>query len=75
MPDSGMLIFSLVCLVVGVVLFLYPQAIMKLSGFLNRTLTVLDQPLIRKRYFVGLMAFIASYAFFKLAFWVPLLKG
>ncbi len=67
MPDSGLLFLSLASLIVGTLLFLHPKAILVCSSFLNRTLVVLDDALIRRRYVVGLLAFIASYAFFKLA--------
>ena len=75
MPDSGLLVLSFVSLVLGVLLILYPSAIKQLSSALNRTLAVLDEPIVRYRYGVGLLAFIASYAFFKLALLLPTLKG
>jgi len=75
MPDSGFLFLSFVSLWVGAALFLAPKALAKLSSTLNRTLTVLDDRLIRNRYVVGLLAFAASYAFFKIAMTLPALRG
>ena len=74
MPDSGLLFLSLTSLLVGVLLFLYPRAVLKLNGVLNKMLSV-DEKLLRKRYVVGTLAFIASYAFFKLALMAPALRG
>ncbi len=71
MPDSGFLLISLVSLLVGVSLFLYPKALLKVGSALNRTIGALDDQLVRHRYLVGLLAFIASYAFFKLAILMP----
>lgn len=74
MPDSGFLALSLLSVVVGVMLFLAPKAIMKFSGLLNRTMTVLDDQLIHHRYVMGVLAFVASYAFFKIALMLPALR-
>ena len=71
MPDTRFLFLSLASLVAGVSLFLYPKAVERLSSVLNQTLVVLDEQLVRHRYVVGLGAFIASYAFFKLALLLP----
>ena len=73
MPDSGFLSLSVLSLVVGVLLYLYPKAILDIGKHLNRTLTILDDQMVRQRYVVGLLAFIASYAFFKLALMLPAL--
>ena len=74
MPDTGFLFLSLVSLVLAVVLFLHPQGLVRFSGALNRTLAILDERLIRYRYLVGLLAFAGSYAFFRLALLLPLLR-
>ena len=74
MPDSGFLVLSLLSIVVGVMLFLAPQAIVKFGGLLNRSLAVLDDQLIRHRYVMGGLAFVASYAFFKIALMLPALR-
>ncbi len=71
MPDSGFLFLSGVCLFVGASLFLYPNAVLKLSKALNRTLKEMDDQLIRYRYMVGLLTFVATYAFFKIALYLP----
>lgn len=74
MPDTGFLGLSFLSMLVGVMLFLFPQAILRFSGLLNRTLVVLDERLIRQRFLVGLLAFAASYAFFQLALLFPMLR-
>ena len=74
MPDSGFIFLSLASLVLGASLFLYPKVLLKLSGMMNRTMAVLDDQLIRHRYVIGLLAFIASYALFKLALMLPTLR-
>jgi len=75
MPDSGFLFMSFVSLFVGVSLFLAPKALARASSALDRTLGVLDEQLIRNRYVFGLLAFAASYAFFKIALALPTLRG
>ena len=75
MPDSGCLFLSIASLLVGVLLFLNPRALAGLSAWLNRTMTILDKSIIRHRYVVGLLAFGASYAFFKLALLLPSLRS
>ena len=47
---------------------------MKFGNALNRTIVSLDEQLVRYRYLVGLMAFGASYALFKLALVIPTLR-
>ena len=74
MPDSGFLVLSLLSIIVGVMLFLMPKAIVKFSGLLNRTMAVVDEQLIRHRYVMGGLAFVASYAFFKIALMLPALR-
>ena len=73
MPDTGFLFLSLVSIGVGSLLILYPQGLLRLNESLNRTLSLLDQWLIRYRYVTALLAFIGSYAFFKLALTLPML--
>ena len=75
MPDSGLLFLSLASVLLGTLLFLFPKALLSLSSTLNQTLAVLDEQMVRNRYIVGLLAFIASYAFFRLALLMPALKG
>ncbi len=74
MPDSGCIGLSLGSVVLGTLLFLYPGALGRVSSLLNRTLVSLDERLLRYRYFFGLLAFGASYAFFKLAVLLPSLR-
>ena len=71
MPDTGFLFASLACLVLGTLLVLFPGAVVKLSAVLNRTLAAVDDQFIRYRYFVALLAFAASYAFFQIALTLP----
>ena len=74
MPDTGLLFLSFLSVLVGSSLFLYPHAMMKVSNALNRTLAILDESIIQYRYLIGLLAFGAGYAFFKLALLLPLLR-
>ncbi len=75
MPDTGMLVLSLICVVAGTALFLSPHFLLEVSLRLNRTHGPLDHKLIRHRYIMGLLTFGASYAFFKLALLLPGLQG
>jgi len=71
MPDSGFLFLSAMSVCVGAMLFLAPDCILKTSQWLNKTLVLVDQNLLRHRYVAGLLAFGAGYAFFKLALLLP----
>ena len=75
MPDTGFLFLSLASVLLGTLLVLFPQAVVKLSNVLNRTLAVVDDQLIRYRYLVAVLAFAASYAFFQIALALPSLRG
>jgi hypothetical protein len=74
MPDTGFLFLSLLSVGVGACLFLAPGALAKASDRLNRSIGKLDDALIRHRYVVGVLAFVAGYAFFKLALLLPSLR-
>lgn len=67
MPNTGCLLLSLICLVLGVSFILFPRVLQEASRTLNRTLTVLDDRLIRYRYLMGLMLVVASYSLFRLS--------
>ena len=71
MPDTGFLFLSLMSVLVGAMLFLAPSVMLKMSHRLNQTLMVLDQSMLRHRYVVGALAFVAAYAFFKIALLLP----
>ena len=75
MPDTGFLLLSLIGLSAGSLLILFPRGVLRLSERLNRAIKVLDEPLMRYRYIVGLLAFAASYAFFRIALLLPDLRG
>ena len=75
MPDTGFLFLSLASVALGTLLVLFPQAVVKLGGMLNRTLAAVDDQFIRYRYFVAVLAFAASYAFFQIALTLPALRG
>ena len=75
MPDTGFLFLSIASLVLATFLVLVPKAVAKLSNVLNRTLAAVDEPLMRYRYFVAVLAFAASYAFFQIALTLPALRG
>ncbi len=66
-PNLGCLVLSLLCLGVGVWLVLFPHNLLETSRTLNRTLTVLDEYLIRYRYVIGLILVVVSYGLFRLA--------
>ena len=46
---------------------MFPHALSKLSVSLNKTLTNLDDQLMRHRHLVAVLLFITSYLFFRLA--------
>ena len=75
MPDTGFLFLSLASVLLGTLLVLFPQAVVKLSSVLNRTLAAVDDVFLRYRYFVALLAFAASYAFFQIALTLPAVRG
>ena len=75
MPDTGLLALSGVCLVVAISCILFPQQLEKFSIALNRTITTLDQHLLRYRYMFGCLLFVMSYLFFRLALLIPGLHG
>ena len=75
MPDTGFLFLSLLSVALGSALVLFPRAVVKLGSALNRTLAAVDDQFIRYRYFVAVLAFAASYAFFQIALTLPSLRG
>ena len=75
MPDTGFLFLSLASVLLGTLLVLFPQAVVKLGSMLNRTLAAVDEQFIRYRYFVAVLAFAASYAFFQIALTLPAFRG
>ena len=75
MPDSGLLVLSLVCLAAGAGFVLFPHPLLTISQALNRTLVSLDERLIRHRYLCGLLLFAVSYLCFRMALLVPGLRG
>lgn len=74
MPDTGFLFLSLVSVGVGSLLMLYPNGLLRVNESLNRTFSLMDQRLIRYRYVTALLAFVGSYAFFKLALLLPMMR-
>ena len=75
MPDSGLLMLSALCVVGGISIILYPNALLKLNEVLNRTLMALDQRLMRFRHVIGVVLLLVSYLFFRLALLVPGMRG
>ena len=75
MPDSGMLLLGGLSLIAGVGFILFPNPLLKLSASLNKTLATLDQLLMRHRYPIGILLFVASYVLFRLAVWIGQLRG
>ena len=75
MPDSGLLLLSLLCLAAGVGFVLFPHPLLAISQAMNRTLTTLDERLIHYRYLCGIVLFIVSYLCFRLALLIPALQS
>ena len=75
MPDSGLLLLSLLCLGAGVGFILFPHPLLTISQVLNRSLLSLDDKLIRHRYICGILLFVVSYLCLRLALLVPVLRG
>ena len=75
MPDTGFLFLSLTSVFLGTLLVLFPNAVVRIGSALNRTLAAVDEQFIRYRYFVAILAFAASYAFFQIAMMLPSLRG
>jgi hypothetical protein len=71
MPDSGLIVLSLVCLAAGVGFLLFPHPLLAISQAMNRTLVPLDAKLVRFRYISGVFLFVASYLCFRLALDLP----
>ena len=71
MPDSGLLLLSLVCLGAGVGFLLFPHPLLAISQAMNRTLVPLDAKLMRHRYVCGVLLFVVSFLCFRLALLVP----
>ena len=75
MPEPTLILLSMAFVVVGAMFVLFPDPLLRLSQGLNRTLTVLDQKLMRHRYLVALIFFAVSYLLFNLALLMPELHG
>ena len=71
MPDSTCLFMSLVCLIAAVMLVLFPRAVIEVSRTLDKTLTVMDEHLVRHRYVFSLILFAVSYSLFRLSLLIP----
>ncbi len=72
MPDRGCLILSLLGVTMGTMFFLFPNSLLRLSKAVNRALVATpDELLLRYRYLVGLLCFVAGYGVFKLALLMP----
>lgn len=74
MPDTGCLLASVLSSVLAAMFVLFPHALLKLSDFMNRSLTVLDARLMRMRYGWAVVLFVLSYALFKLSLMMPALR-
>ena len=73
MPDSRLLLVSFLCVIIGGTFFLFPKILTSLSQRLNTSHGTLDQWIIRCRYIIGVLAFVAGYGFFRLALLLPTL--
>ena len=75
MPDTGCLFLSGLSVALGIMLFMFPAQIVKVGDLLNRTLIVLDQPLLRYRYLMGLGLFVLAYGLVRLSLLLPAMRG
>lgn len=75
MSQAGCLALSLLFLVAAVVFVLFPHGLLNLSRSLNRTMTVLDDRLIKHRYLLSLVLFAVSYLVFRLSLLIPVSRG
>ena len=75
MSQTGCLVLSLFFLVAAVAFILFPHGLLSLNRTLNRTLTVLDDRIVKHRYLVSLVLFAVSYMVFKLSLLISLSKG
>ena len=71
MPDTGLLLVSVLCLIIGGTLILVPKVLTELSQRMNAPHATADQWIVRYRYVTGLLAFVAGYGFFRLALLPP----
>ena len=72
MPDRTCIILSLLGVVMGTMFILFPNRLLGWSKAVNRVLVATpDEALLRYRYLVGLLCFVAGYGFFKLALLIP----
>jgi hypothetical protein len=65
------LVLSLVTLVMGVACFLSPQAIVRLSGILDRSIVTMQHSVFQKRsvrYVMGLLLMLVSFGMFRLVY-------
>ena len=74
MPDSFALAGSIMCLVAGVLMVLWPHSLLHLSRRLNQSIAALDEPMVRHRRLVALLLFAASYSMFRVALWLPMAR-
>ena len=75
MPEASCLLLSLLCLVVAVILVLFPHGLLDLSRTLNRTLMVLDDQLVKHRYLLSVLLVAVSYGLFRLSLLISLSRS
>jgi hypothetical protein len=66
MPEPLILSISGLCLLAGAMVILFPNAVVRLNGALNRHIIV-DPVLVRYRHVLGVLLFVVSYGVFRLA--------
>ena len=66
MPEPLMLSISGLCLLAGAMVILFPRAVVRLNGALDRHIVV-DPVLVRYRHVLGVLLFAVSYSVFRLA--------
>lgn len=71
MPDRMCVILSLLGVVMGTMFILFPNGLLRVSKAVNRLVAVPDEALLRYRYLVGLLCFLAGYGLFQLALLIP----
>ena len=71
MLDNRLMGLSVVCIVLGVLLILYPKVFVSMSRLLDRSISVIDGLVMRYRYVVGIALAISGYALFQVALLIP----
>ena len=75
MPQTGLLVLSVLCLAIGALLLVSPKTVVSLGRVLNRTITTVDESMLHARYIWAALLVLTSYGLFRLAVLLPTLKS